>query len=129
MAKREGMITPLRYRHSIHCGGYRGSGNPFEETVCTCGAMFRRVQDAEAKADRLQANVDALPKCWQLVDGKLEQSRPIVPGMQVWTVGPTVVRRDVLAVQPQSVVLVCWGKCLAKDLADSLEAAEAAGGE
>lgn len=33
---------------------------------------------------RLQAIVDALPKCWRLKDGELVQDVPVVPGMRLW---------------------------------------------
>lgn len=37
-----------------------------------------------SEVDRLLEVVSALPRCWTMVDGELEQTRPVVPGMVLW---------------------------------------------
>jgi hypothetical protein len=45
----------------------------------------------QKRCDELQDIVDALPKCWRLVDGKLSQTCPIVPGMELWWINEAVI--------------------------------------
>ncbi len=38
---------------------------------------------ARREIARLQAIIDKLPKCWRLLDGKLVQDVPVMPGMKL----------------------------------------------
>lgn len=38
--------------------------------------------------ESLRETVSALPVCWTLVDGKLEQTRPVVPGIIIISIDP-----------------------------------------
>ena len=53
-------------------------------TVFMVGEIARNLKEREAKVARLQAIVDKLPKCWRLVEGKLVQDVPVVPGMVLY---------------------------------------------
>lgn len=100
---------------------------------CDCGKIPSVVYDGRyqcvdcliATVRRLGAAVDQLPKCWRLINGKLERSRPMVPGMGVWGVGSIEGRAIVVSVGIATADLVRDRIEWARDLADSQEAAEA----
>ena len=84
--------------------------------------------DAAASGlEAAEAIVDALPKCWRLVDGELVQDCPVVPGMRVWRIKwPTALGHVVVGVRRTQVRLNGMGDlCRSDELADTREAAEA----
>lgn len=69
------------------CGQYLYLNGLCPESCGNVGiwlANYHRAQIVFDNNDRLQAIVDTVPKCWQLVDGELKQTCPVVPGMTVW---------------------------------------------
>lgn len=47
-------------------------------------AIESHLDEVMLRNKELQAIVDALPKCWRLVDGVPVQDVPVVPGMAIW---------------------------------------------
>lgn len=64
--------------------GRQDRNREIEELLYVIKGLYEEYGELEAVNAELQAIVDKLPKCWQLVDGKLEQTCPVVPGMDVW---------------------------------------------
>lgn len=91
-------------------------------------ALAQSLREAADRFEFLEGVVAALPKCWTLVDGKLEQMRPVVPRLVVWRsrehMEPTNDR--IWTIGRHGEVSCPWfGTLQSSELADSPKAAEA----
>ncbi len=79
-----------------------------------CGideADERLAHEAADEIERLQAIVDALPKCWRLTDGVLVKDVPVVPGMTIYYLdGVGQIKQEYLGSWRFVVAMACaWG--------------------
>lgn len=65
-------------RHNAIPNGIDPYGHPTEQIVGTC------LSNLECRIEELHAIVATLPKCNRLVNGKLVQDVPVVPGMDIF---------------------------------------------
>lgn len=55
-----------------------------------CDELRTQLAKQQREMAALRAVVSQLPKCWRVVDGKLAQDVPVVPGMDAWLTEPDV---------------------------------------
>lgn len=82
--------------HSIHCAGYRGSGQPWDEEACNCGAMPREVDmmklldQAQAAQHRLEIDISNRDVMIAYLQSKMQQRKCHACGHVGWYTDNTI---------------------------------------